>query len=362
MHKPHRPPPIILICFGFFLLTSCQWKPQNDSPQQTDKAGQQDSEWVDPLFEIEGQLCQHLRVIYQDRQGDLWFGTNVYGLIRYNGDTLEYFDRKNGLNFGRVTGILEDDTGHMWIGTSSGLVKWDGKIFTFFDEKDGLINHEIWSLTRDSNGLFWIGHMEGVSQFDGKAFSTFEFPKARVADTNSILSYDRVSSILEDRNGRFWFGTDGFGIARYDPFALQNDQEAFTHFTKANGLPDNNIADIFEDRNGDIWIGTMYGGVSRYDGKNFHNLNQDGTLRGTEAYGFYEDRQGNLWFAVEHKGVYRYDGEAFTNYNKQHGLRTGGVICIYEDRDNRFWVGGWLGLFRFDGERFFPVTKNGPWE
>ena len=81
-----------------------------------------------------------------------------------------------------------------------------------------------------------------------------------------------------------------------------------------------------------------------------------------DAYGFYEDKNGDLWFAMEHQGVYKYDGNTFTNYDKKDGLQTGGVICIYEDRENRFWLGGWLGLFRFDGEQFFPVTKDGPWD
>ncbi len=56
---------------------------------------------VDPLFFIDGQLCQHVRKIFQDRSGNLWFGTNVYGLMRFDGDTLVYFDEKDGLGLGR---------------------------------------------------------------------------------------------------------------------------------------------------------------------------------------------------------------------------------------------------------------------
>ena len=345
----------------FVLATSCKWENRNSETElQSETSNEQQTQWVDPLFEIEGQLCQHLRVIYQDKNDHLWFGTNVYGLMRYNGDTLEYFDDERGFADGRVTGILEDDAGILWIGSSGGLTKYDGTTFTKFTEEDGLINHEIWSLIIDSYGLFWIGTMEGISQFDGETFTTFEFPKAMVQDTNTILSYNRISTILEDSSGTFWFGTDGFGITRYNPSAI--GESAFTHFTKANGLPDNNIADIYEDKSGNIWIATMFGGVSRFDGNTFHNLNQDGTLEGLEAGGFYEDKNGDLWFAVEHQGVYRYDGSGFANYNKDDGLQTGTVICIYQDRDERFWLGGWLGLFRFDGERFFPVTKNGPWD
>jgi len=87
---------------------------------------------TDPLFYIDGQLCQHLRKIFQDKNGDLWFGTNVYGLMRYNGDTLEYFSDKEGLPGGRITGIVEDEKGNIWFGSYGGLTKYDGKSFTNF--------------------------------------------------------------------------------------------------------------------------------------------------------------------------------------------------------------------------------------
>ena len=38
-----------------------------------DSIGQQ----IDPLFFLPGQLCQHVRRIYQDQQDNLWMGTNV---------------------------------------------------------------------------------------------------------------------------------------------------------------------------------------------------------------------------------------------------------------------------------------------
>ena len=76
----------------------------------------------DPLFYIDGQLCQHLRKIYQDKNGQLWFGTNVYGIMRYDGEKLEYFDDKDGVD-GRITAILEDNKGNVWFGSASGLIK-----------------------------------------------------------------------------------------------------------------------------------------------------------------------------------------------------------------------------------------------
>ncbi len=309
----------------------------------------------DPLFYIDGQLCQHLRKIFQDKKRNLWLGTNVYGLMRFNGDTLEYFSEKDGIGNGRITGIVEDKEGILWFGTASGLSKFDGKTFTNFAEEDGLVHSEIWSLTLDSKGIFWIGTTEGAYRFDGEKFTSFSIPKAKVKDAVTVYSFNRVSSILEDKNGTLWFGTDGYGICKYDG-------ETFTHITKDDGLPGNNISDLMEDNNGNIWIGTMFGGVSKYDGMSFTNFTQDGIITGVEVGGFFEDSSGNIWFAAENHGVYRYDGKSFTNFNMKDGLNTNGVLSIFEDKEKRFWFGGWGGLFRFYGTSFFSVTRDGPWE
>ena len=328
--------------------------------------------WLDPLFQIEGQLCQHLRRIFQDKSGNLWFGTNVYGVMRYNGDSLEYFSIDKGFGGTAVRGIVEDKEGNVWFGTGGGLTKYDGESFTNFTEKDGLINNDIWSLTIDSKGIFWIGTLEGVSRFDGEVFTPFPIPQADISNPTSILSYNRVSCIMEDRNGIFWFGTDGFGICKYDPSAsLRPGGKTFTHITKEDGLCDNNVTHIMEDKKGNIWIGTMYGGVSRYDarlndevgqGNSFTNFTENGVVSGIEVWSIYEDKTGNIWFPAENFGVYRYDGKTFTNFQKKEDLASHAIQCIFEDKEGRLWFGGWLGLFLFDGRSFINVTKDGPWQ
>jgi ligand-binding sensor domain-containing protein len=74
------------------------------------------------------------------------------------------------------------------------------------------------------------------------------------------------------------------------------------------------------------------------------------------------DRAGNIWFPIEHSGIYRYDGKSFTNFHRKQGLASNAVQCFFEDREGRVWVGGVFGLFRYDGNTFFPVKKNGPWK
>ena len=398
----------LLLLFSSFL-TACSGSHQANVPQDglsdsktisndttASNALQIPTPRVDPLFFVDGQLCAWVRQVFQDKRGDLWFGTNHYGVMRYDGDTLVYFDEDDGLGGGRITGIVEDKEGNVWFGTYRGVTKYDPsaaeKSFTNFTEEDGLVDHEVWSLIIDRQGVFWAGTMEGVSRYDpsdslgpeGKRFTSFPIPQAAVDSPSPILSTERISCILEDKNGVIWFGTDGLGICRYDPSTAGG--EAFTHLTKKEGLCDNNISSMMEDRQGNIWIGTMFGGVSRYDpsaslgsGETpFTNFTEDGVIDGVEVGAFYEDKRGNIWFAAENAGVYCYDGASFTNLYKQEGLVSNGILSILEDTEGRFWFGGWGGLFRYGvpptdvGEHrdvlketektFFPVTIDGPWQ
>lgn len=357
----------LVLCLSMFT-PSCkgskgqQGKNESNVPQEsTIESTPIPNEIFVPLY-YEGQLCHWVRRIFQDKNGDLWFGTNHYGAIRYNGETVTYFTPDKGFGGTRVSGIVEDKDGNVWFGNSGGITKYDPSTalgaeeaaFTTFTDKEGL-TADVWTIAIDSHGTIWIGTSEGAHRFDGKTFTTFPVSRADVKDAKPMISKKRISSILEDRNGDLWFGTDGYGISKYDG-------TTFTYMTKENGLPDNNIADLMEDRNGNIWIGTMYGGVSMYNGTSFNNFTKSGVVRGNEVSALYEDRSGNIWFSAENIGVYRYDGENFANFHEKEGLATNGIQSIFMDKEGRFWFGGWKGLFRYDGKSFTPVTSHGPWD
>ncbi|MCB0587634.1 MAG: hypothetical protein KDD06_20240, partial [Phaeodactylibacter sp.] len=61
-----------------------------------------------------------------------------------------------------------------------------------------------------------------------------------------------ITSILKDKEGCYWFSSDGAGFKRYNP---RNGE--VLHFTAdSNGITNNRIVNIFQSRDGTIWVAT----------------------------------------------------------------------------------------------------------
>lgn len=306
------------------------------------------------------QIAGYVRNIFQDKNGDLWFGTNGYGVAHYAGDRVTYFSNDQGFGGQQITGITEDQEKNLWFATDQGIVKYDWstdakgkKQFTnYSDWQFG--NQRFWSVAADSKGNIWAGAVTGVFRFNGISWAPFALPYPEEIK-GAFITPGTTWSILEDSEGNMWFSTNGHGTFKYDG-------QSFAQYTEKDGLTDDHVDQILEDRNGNIWFATRFGGVSRFDGERFENFSQrEGTIGNDEVCVIYEDKAGNIWFSSEGYGVYRYDGETFTNFSEYQGLKVRAPQTIYEDTAGQLWVGGGGGLYRYDGTSFSNVTKKGPW-
>ena len=345
---------LIIMMTGCSGQTKTSLKKEKINIYASDTTAEKASSAEDPLFINEGQLCQHVRKIYQDSKGRLWFGTNVYDLMLYDGDSLRYLGKAEGFDGGRVTGIAEDGIGNLWFATYHGLQKYNGASFQLYNKENGLSSDELWCLHIDKEETIWVGHNKGFSRFDGETFTNIVVPKADVIQPNIIYAEDRITAITKDKEGHLWLGTDGYGLCKYDG-------KSYQHYTTKEGLPGNTISELMIDSKSNIWVGTYWGGISKYDGISFSNYTIERNLNGVEIAGLYEDTNGDIWFGAENQGVYKYDGRIFKQYFKESGPK-GSILNIYRDRENRFWFGGWGGLFRYMDGAFRSVTKEGPWE
>jgi ligand-binding sensor domain-containing protein len=311
---------------------------------------------TDPhVRESEGyQISGVVRTIFQDRHGNLWFGTQD-GLQCYDGAALIFYDLRDAFGKGHtVKAIAEDRDGHIWIATTGGLFEYDREFFTRYTVEDGLASDDVWSVYVDGVGTVWIGTYAGAQRRHEGSFKPLPIPAATVRDDRKgVWGPEIVWSIGGDSEGRVWFVAES-GVYRYDADTLVRvpvmDQGA-----------EASVSAVLEDRDGAIWFATRYTGLIRYDGKTFTNISRQAGLQGTGVGTPCLDRIGNVWVPVQHVGVYRWNGKSFTLFDADDGLETPGVFCVYQDHDDRIWCGGWLGAYRYEGTSFVNVTRNGPW-
>lgn len=323
----------------------------------------------------------NIRFGLQDKAGNLWFGTSGEGVYRYDGKSFINFTEKDGLSSNIVWSALEDKTGNIWFGTDHGLCRYDGKIFnripmvitnssnllSFIPNNNPASKNAVWSMLQDKSGKIWLGTDNGLYCYNENVFTRFLDNKAVIND--SSLHLKGVNRIVEAKNGHMWFSsgmTGQEGICHYDGRSITNFKPAGAGWVRT----------IAEDKNGNIWAGTRSHGIWRYDlsagqagEKSFYDFTaKEGLGKSINSVtSIIEDKAGNIWFAVEAaaSGVWCYDGLSFKHYTTKDGLVNNSVWCIAEDRNGNIWVGSRNnGLSRYDpppgqagGKIFIPYTE-----
>ena len=208
-------------------------------------------------FDSSDGLCHnYIRDMLEDRDGNLWFGSYGNGVSKFDGQTFTNYAVGEGLSANNIMCIFQDKKGVIWFGTNGGgVTRFDGKQFTHFTKKQGLCNNTIYCIAEDNEGNLWFGtDGEGVVKFDGTHFATYSEEHG--------LTNNFVSSILPDSKGNLWFGT------RFGPNIMKAGSKSNGRIVpgvsifKSYGYEDGflglgcNLGSIIEDREGKIWIGT----------------------------------------------------------------------------------------------------------
>jgi signal transduction histidine kinase/ligand-binding sensor domain-containing protein len=214
----------------------------------------------------------------------------------------------------------------------------------YLDSEPGMNAGTIRSILMDRHGNLWFGTQNGaVSMYNGETSTHFT--------TKEGLSNNDVRSMLEDRHGNLWIGTKD-GLSMYNG-------ETFTHFTEKEGLSNNSVYFILEDSYGNLLFATGGGGVSIYNGETFTHFTAKEGLISNDVRSILEDSQGNLWFGTEGGGVSMYNGEIFTHFTEKEGLSNNIVRSILEDRHGNLWFGTYGGgVNRYNGETFTHFTTK----
>lgn len=222
--------------------------------------------------------------------------------------------------------------------------------FKNFFIQQGMSGRVVFSIIQDKDGFMWFGTNDGIIRYDGHAYDVFRHDPE---DDNSI-SNSRVISLLYTRDNELWAGT-AKGLNVYDPlkevfipYKAINDEQKFLQNIRINVL--------IEDSKNLLWIGTNNGlfslnrklrSISYY----LFQKEKDSTFQ-NNIRTLYEDSYGTLWIGTEN-GLYsfvsaendfkRYDIRSIRKGDPLNNL----ITSLHGDETNKdlLWVGTETGLY-----------------
>jgi ligand-binding sensor domain-containing protein/signal transduction histidine kinase len=264
----------------------------------------------------------------QTPDGYLWIGTSG-GLVRFDGAEMVVFSRENTpeLRENSIFCLLVSRSGDLWIGTEGGgVVRYRSGTFRRFSNEEGLSNSFVRSILEDRRGQFWVGTDDGLFRFAGDRLSR--------VDGRAGMPAVAVHAIREDSRGRLWVG--GSSLLMLD--------NGHTVEYRLDGGSSARVKSILQTRDGVLWVGTVSG---------LERLNPDPTSRFTRVPEvaatvrvLREDRDGVLWIGTIGEGILFHRAGRFTGLRGPDDLPSDTVLSLLDDLEGNIWVGTQTGLMR----------------
>jgi len=321
----------------------------------------------------------NVRAILNDRTGTLWVGTL--------NDGLAVADR-NRTGFGRILpydlrpGNRQSSTqmqpveaapgGRIWRGGGDGLYLFDPasgatvRAWHAEPKKAGALQSNlVYSLYQQPDGPLWIGTNAGLHRLDrlDSPFRTIHF---------GDVATDFINVIAPGANGRIWLGTGG-GVVRYD--VHDGSHKIWSHDdANPDSLSMRGPTTLLEDRHGRVWVGSEIngGGLDMIDpgsGRVMHfrhALNDPTSLGSDWVTSLHQDARGRLWVGTTlglNEILPQPDGSArFRPFRSGDSVGEVKVYAIHGDRRGKLWLSTAEGLMRVDpdsgrAERFPGVVS-----
>lgn len=343
-----------------------------------------------------------LTALQQDSKHNIWIGTYSEGLCCFNKETETFTNykktnRPGSLSDNSIQRILEDTHGNLWIGTfQNGLDLFNPETNTFTNYQDksssNLLYH-IHDIKEYSPGELFISSDNGIGIFKAEKGEIVQSdnPGLKIrTDTNKF-----IYAIYIDKEESLWLGSYFDGIRFYSAF--QNNFKYYSCSPASNVQAGKVINVIKEDKDGRYWIGTDDNGIFRFNTKTqeitpfrdaasigttyycIHDLLVDGDKLYAATYGrglevfhlktgkvesyLYNPQDSTSLpssrvFSLYKAGngcIYIGTSAGFCSYNPEEkkitriGSFTDKVSAIIQDHSGRIWIGtGINGLYSYN--------------
>ena len=201
--------------------------------------------------QAEGLPGDTVFAVSEDSKGNFWFAT-PQGVARYDGKTFTLLSMQNGLPGNRVwwinndgSCIFEDSRHDIWMATSAGLVCYsDGAVRTY-TKSDGLLENRVYGVIEDRRGTLWFITKGGINSLSNGRIAAYKAPRP----------FDTFGGYVVGADNTIWMAT-GKGLWRFR-------NGSFDGFGLDNGLTDERLITVLLDKEGSVWFGTEDEGLHR---------------------------------------------------------------------------------------------------
>lgn len=283
----------------------------------------------------------------------------------------------NTLSHNSVSTICRDFNGDYWFGTwGRGINRvWakdkDNPVFQRFyhseSDRNTILNDFVAAMVSDvKNRGLWVGTRNGLDFLDLETERVLHILDYLPA--NEHIRF--ITGMYIDKKQRLWLGTgNGLYCIYLDKTNLKQNRISYKHFHYELTNPSSGVIEkincILETKEGKLWFGSNGNGIYRMNEKgskvSFENFDESIGLLDNVVYGILEDDAGKIWLSTD-KGLCVYDPnqESFRSYTSADGLISNQFYwdAFFKGSDGKLYFGSVAGFTSFDPLKTTPVLNK----
>jgi ligand-binding sensor domain-containing protein/serine phosphatase RsbU (regulator of sigma subunit) len=280
-----------------------------------------------------------VRLVFQDIEGNYWFGLYGEGISMLTSYSLSYYTPGKNSSENNILYVKNLDNKYL-LGTPTGFHVFDadaGKSLSFTNLTNQVGKAEIKSFYLDDAGNLWIGTGGSGLFVRNKMGSVKRFYRSGDSGSDDIKD-------IEIDNKNIWLATTNGVIV------LDKGGDLRQTFNINNGLPHNSINKIFLSKEGFAYIGTESEKLYKIDSLfniSYSNASMSGSTR-NKILSLSQSGNGAIWAATDGNGVFRFLNDSVTAITRSNDLSSNYCYSVLADSDDDIWIGHTKAFSRFD--------------